>query len=131
MSCFAALIERARFQAGETVLINGATGSAGAVAVQVAKQLGAGKVIVTGRNAQELETLRALGADVVIPFDLRPENSQGTLCFFCPSKRRSVSVPTSWIIRGRFRDRGARGKGHFAADADGREQQSYVAENSR
>jgi NADPH:quinone reductase-like Zn-dependent oxidoreductase len=77
MSCFAALIERARFQAGETVLINGATGSAGAVAVQVAKQLGAGKVIVTGRNAQELETLRALGADVVIPFDLRPENSQG------------------------------------------------------
>jgi NADPH:quinone reductase-like Zn-dependent oxidoreductase len=77
MSCFAALIERARFQVGETVLINGATGSAGAVAVQVAKQLGAGKVIVTGRNAQELETLRALGADVVIPFDLRPENSQG------------------------------------------------------
>jgi NADPH:quinone reductase-like Zn-dependent oxidoreductase len=77
MSCLAALIERARFQAGETVLINGATGSAGAVAVQVAKQLGAGKVIVTGRNAQELETLRAQGADVVIPFDLRPENSQG------------------------------------------------------
>ncbi len=77
MSCFAALVERARFQAGETVLINGATGSAGIVAVQVAKQLGAGKVIVTGRNAQELEALRSLGADVVIPFDLRPENLQG------------------------------------------------------
>ncbi len=77
MSCFAALIERARFQAGETVLINGATGSAGVVAVQVAKQLGAGKVIVTGRNAHELDTLRSLGADVVIPFDLRSENPQG------------------------------------------------------
>ena len=77
MSCFAALVERARFQAGETVLINGATGSAGLVAVQVAKQLGARKVIVTGRNAQELETLRSLGADVVIPFDLRPENERG------------------------------------------------------
>lgn len=77
MSCVAALIERARFQAGETVLINGATGSAGFVAVQVAKQLGAGKVIVTGRNAQELEALRPLGADVVISFDLRPENPQG------------------------------------------------------
>lgn len=77
MSCFAALVERARFQAGETVLINGATGSAGLVAVQVAKQLGAGKVIVTGRNEQELERLRSLGADVVIPFDLRPENPQG------------------------------------------------------
>jgi NADPH:quinone reductase-like Zn-dependent oxidoreductase len=77
MSCFAALVERARFQAGETVLINGATGSAGVVAVQVAKQLGAGKVIVTGRNAQELETLHPLGADIVIPFDLRPENPDG------------------------------------------------------
>jgi len=77
MSCFAALIERARFQAGETVLINGATGSAGLVAVQIAKQLGAGKVIATGRNVQELEALRAVGADIVIPFDLRPENLQG------------------------------------------------------
>jgi NADPH:quinone reductase-like Zn-dependent oxidoreductase len=77
MSCFAALVERARFQAGETVLINGATGAAGYVAVQVAKALGAAKVIVTGRNAHELEALRSLGADVVIPFDLRPENRQG------------------------------------------------------
>jgi len=77
MSCFAALIERARFQAGETVLINGATGAAGSVAVQVAKQLGAGKVIITGRNVQELDALRSVGADVVIPFDLRPENPQG------------------------------------------------------
>jgi len=77
MSCFAALMERAHFHAGEAVLINGATGSAGFVAVQVAKQLGARKVIVTGRNVQELESLLSLGADVVIPFDLRPENLQG------------------------------------------------------
>lgn len=81
MSCFAALVERARFQAGETVLINGATGAAGLVAVQVAKQLGARKVIVTGRNAEQLETLRSLGADVVIPFDLRPNNLQGVRHF--------------------------------------------------
>jgi NADPH:quinone reductase-like Zn-dependent oxidoreductase len=58
MSCFAALVERGRFLARETVLINGATGTAGGVAVQVAKQLGAGKVIVTGRNVQQLEALR-------------------------------------------------------------------------
>lgn len=77
MSSFAALIQRARFQAGETVLINGATGAAGIIAVQVAKQLGAGKVIVTGRNARELESLRSLGADVIIPFDFRSENPQG------------------------------------------------------
>lgn len=35
---------------------------AGLIAVQVAKQLGAGKVIVTGRNAQKHDTLRPLGA---------------------------------------------------------------------
>jgi NADPH:quinone reductase-like Zn-dependent oxidoreductase len=81
MSCFAALVERARFQAGETVLINGATGAAGIVAVQVAKELGAGKVIATGRNAEELESLRSLGADLAIPFDLRPENLQGAKHF--------------------------------------------------
>lgn len=77
MSCFAALVERARLQAGETVLINGATGAAGIVAIQVAKQLGARKVIVTGRNAKELGALLSLGADEIIPFDLRPENPQG------------------------------------------------------
>lgn len=77
MSCVAALVERARFRAGETVLINGATGAAGMVAVQVAKKLRAGNVIVTGRNAHELDTLRSLGADVVIPFDLRSENHEG------------------------------------------------------
>ena len=77
MSCWAALVERACFQPGETVLINGATGSSGSVAVQVAKHLGAKKVIVTGRNVEELEGLRRLGADVVIPFDLRPGNPQG------------------------------------------------------
>jgi NADPH:quinone reductase-like Zn-dependent oxidoreductase len=77
MSCWAALVERARFQPGETVLINGATGAAGSVAVQVAKHLGAKKIIVTGRNGEELKTLRTLGADVMIPFDLRPDNPQG------------------------------------------------------
>ncbi len=77
MSCWAALVDRARFQAGETVLINGATGSAGTVAVQVARHLGAKKIIVTGRNAEDLNALRPLGADVAIPFDLRPDNPQG------------------------------------------------------
>ncbi len=81
MSCWAALGERAHFKPGETVLINGATGSSGSVAVQVARHLGAKKVIVTGRNADELNALRTLGADVVIPFDLRPDNSKGVEAF--------------------------------------------------
>src|SRR6202000_2443035 len=68
MSAWAALMERAHFKAGETVLVNGATGTAGRLAVQLAKYFGAGKVIATGRNEAELEQVKALGADVVVPF---------------------------------------------------------------
>ncbi|MGG8165879.1 zinc-binding alcohol dehydrogenase family protein [Klebsiella aerogenes] len=59
MSAWAALVKRAQFQAGETVLINGATGSAGQLAVQIARYLGAKKVIATGRNTQALTALAA------------------------------------------------------------------------
>jgi NADPH:quinone reductase-like Zn-dependent oxidoreductase len=66
MSSWAALKERARFVKGETVLISGATGIAGRLAVQVAKYLGARKVIATGRNAKVLQALPAMGADVTV-----------------------------------------------------------------
>jgi NADPH:quinone reductase-like Zn-dependent oxidoreductase len=67
MSSWAAFKERAHLKAGETVLINGATGTAGRLAVQIAKHLGARKVIATGRNAATLRSVAALGADVTIP----------------------------------------------------------------
>jgi NADPH:quinone reductase-like Zn-dependent oxidoreductase len=69
MSSWAGLTERAKLVAGESVLINGATGVSGRLAIQVAKHLGAGKVIATGRNPDVLKTLPALGADVVIALD--------------------------------------------------------------
>ncbi|ACM29919.1 quinone oxidoreductase family protein [Rhizobium rhizogenes] len=67
MSSWAAFRERARLEPGETVLINGATGTSGRLAVQIAKYLGAAKVIATGRNADSLKALERLGADVTIP----------------------------------------------------------------
>jgi NADPH:quinone reductase-like Zn-dependent oxidoreductase len=70
MSAWAAMRERAHLQPGETVLINGATGTAGRLAVQLAKYFGAAQVIATGRNEAELEELKALGADTTIPFTL-------------------------------------------------------------
>ncbi|MGV2106211.1 quinone oxidoreductase family protein [Agrobacterium vitis] len=66
ISSWMAYRERAKLNAGETVLINGATGIAGRLAVQIAKHLGAKKVIATGRNPQALQSLSALGADVTI-----------------------------------------------------------------
>ena len=66
MSSWAAFKERARLKAGETVLINGATGSAGRLAVQIARHFGAKRVIATGRNSEALRSLAALGADATI-----------------------------------------------------------------
>jgi NADPH:quinone reductase-like Zn-dependent oxidoreductase len=67
MSSWAALKERAKLTTGETVLVNGATGAAGRLAVQIAKYLGAVKVVATGRDTEALKGLTALGADVTIP----------------------------------------------------------------
>ena len=67
MSSWAAYKERAMLSAGETVLVNGATGTAGRLAVQIAKHLGAAKVIATARNLEALKSVAALGADVTIP----------------------------------------------------------------
>jgi NADPH:quinone reductase-like Zn-dependent oxidoreductase len=50
MSALLSLKERAKIVAGETVLILGATGVAGQLALQVARHLGAGRVIGAGRN---------------------------------------------------------------------------------
>ncbi|HET8574293.1 MAG TPA: zinc-binding alcohol dehydrogenase family protein [Edaphocola sp.] len=61
-----ALRFRAALQKGETVLINGATGVTGKMAVQLARYYGAKKVIATGRNGQTLKELLSMGADDII-----------------------------------------------------------------
>jgi len=57
---------KADIQPGDVVLINGATGFTGRVAIQIAKHYGAGRVIVTGRDPQSLQSLTSLGADEYI-----------------------------------------------------------------
>ena len=66
LSAWSALVWRAHLVAGETVLILGATGVTGKLAIQTAKLLGAGRVIAVGRNEQVLNTLHDLGADTTI-----------------------------------------------------------------
>lgn len=91
MSAWCALDTRAHLQSGETVLINGATGTAGRLAVQLAKYMGASKVIATGRNELELEEVKALGADVVIPFTLGPLHPSGNKAYEEKLKEQFVS----------------------------------------
>jgi NADPH:quinone reductase-like Zn-dependent oxidoreductase len=57
---------KARIEPGNVVLINGATGFTGRIAVQIAQYFGAGKIIATGRNPQSLNALLSLGADEII-----------------------------------------------------------------
>jgi NADPH:quinone reductase-like Zn-dependent oxidoreductase len=67
MSSWVALRRRVPLQPGQSLLVLGATGNAGAMAVQVAKLLGAGRVVGAGRNPERLAGLAALGADDVVP----------------------------------------------------------------
>jgi NADPH2:quinone reductase len=69
MSSWVALSARAKFVAGESVLILGATGVAGQLAVQIAKRLGARRVVGAGRNPDALKKLKDLGADAVISLE--------------------------------------------------------------
>ena len=69
MSSWVALTVRAKFVAGESVLVLGATGVAGQLAVQIAKRLGARRVIACGRNPEALAEAKALGADATISLD--------------------------------------------------------------
>ncbi|HET7327964.1 MAG TPA: zinc-binding alcohol dehydrogenase family protein [Nocardioidaceae bacterium] len=54
---------------GETVVVLGATGAAGTVAVQGAKLLGAGRVVAAGRRRDRLEPLTDIGADAIAVLD--------------------------------------------------------------
>ena len=73
MSSWAALTARAKFAAGESVLILGATGVAGHLAVQIARRLGATRVIAAGRNPEALQQAAALGADATISLEQDPD----------------------------------------------------------
>jgi NADPH:quinone reductase-like Zn-dependent oxidoreductase len=67
MSSWVALRQRVSFQPGQDVLVLGATGNAGQMAVQVARRLGAGQIIAAGRDAERLAALPALGATATVP----------------------------------------------------------------
>jgi len=75
------LIMTAQLQPGETVLIHGATGGIGTMAIQLAKAIGA-RVATTAGNAEKVGTAKAfLGADIAInyaeedfPASLRSQN---------------------------------------------------------
>ncbi len=91
MSAWLSLKERARLVAGETALIMGATGVAGQLAIQVARHLGARRIIAIGRN------LSALGnseVDSVIPLNQDDDALRGA---FAKEAEQGIDVVIDYL----------------------------------
>jgi NADPH:quinone reductase-like Zn-dependent oxidoreductase len=69
MSSWVALRRRVALEPGQSVLVLGATGNAGGMAIQIARLLGAGQVIAAGRDPERLAATQALGADITVRLD--------------------------------------------------------------
>jgi NADPH:quinone reductase-like Zn-dependent oxidoreductase len=79
MSSWVALRRRVPIEVGQGVLVLGATGNAGTMAVQVAKRLGAGRVVGAGRDASRLKALSGLGADEIVQLTEDPDATAARL----------------------------------------------------
>ncbi|MER7983588.1 zinc-binding alcohol dehydrogenase family protein [Streptomyces sp. NPDC095817] len=88
------LVEEAALRAGETVLVLGATGAVGQLAIQVAHQHGAGRVVGVARDRAALERLTDLGADAVV--ELRTDESTQELA----ERLLAVSGPVDVVLDG-------------------------------
>jgi NADPH:quinone reductase-like Zn-dependent oxidoreductase len=73
MSSWMALRRRISFKAGQKVLVLGATGNAGRMAVQIAHFLGAGYIAAAGRDPERLSALTSLGADEIVSLTGEPD----------------------------------------------------------
>lgn len=77
VAAYLPLLDAARLRVGETVLVLGATGAVGRLAVQIAKQHGAARVIGVARASAALDDVLSLGADAVVA--LRPDEDAEAL----------------------------------------------------
>ncbi|MGD0880250.1 MAG: zinc-binding alcohol dehydrogenase family protein [Acidimicrobiales bacterium] len=93
MASWVALRRRITFTAGQSVLVLGATGSAGQLAIQIARHLGAGPVVAAGRGADRLAALSGLGADDVIDLATDPESVANDMA----SKAAEVDVVLDFL----------------------------------
>lgn len=68
LTAYLMLKDGAKLQAGQTVLVQAAAGGVGTLLVQIAKQMGASKVIATASTAEKLAVAKSLGADELINY---------------------------------------------------------------
>lgn len=68
LTAYSLLHDVGRLQPGETVLVHSAAGGVGSLAVQLARLLGAGRVIGTASTSGKLDFIRGLGADAAVDY---------------------------------------------------------------
>ena len=95
LSSWLPLVWRAKLKPGETVLILGATGVSGKLAIQIAKHLGAGRVVAAGRNEHILKTLPDLGADAIITLD--QADQELTTDFIREASRKHFDIVLDYV----------------------------------
>jgi NADPH2:quinone reductase len=82
-------VRRGRIGPGDRVLVLGASGSSGRIAIQAAKLRGADRVVAAGRDVAKLEHARELGADEVVSLD-------GDLAAACGGGGPTVVLDPLW-----------------------------------
>jgi len=107
MSSWVALRRRIEFQRGQRVLVLGASGNAGRLAIQVAKRFGAKRVIAAGRDAARLAQVgadatcslddlsRAADVDVVIDYVWGEPAARAMVGLL--TNRQDLGAPLTWI----------------------------------
>ncbi|MEX2160517.1 MAG: zinc-binding dehydrogenase [Anaerolineales bacterium] len=88
LTAWHSLVKRGDLQAGETVLIVGASGGVNSACLQIAKYLGA-QVIVVGSNAAKLKLAESLGADHLID---RTIDSDWSKAAYSLTRKRGVDL---------------------------------------
>lgn len=63
------VVTRGGLSVGETVVVLGATGVVGQVALQAARSRGAGRIVAVGRDQGRLDELKIMGVDAIVPID--------------------------------------------------------------
>lgn len=96
MSARLTLTQRAKLRRDETVLILGATGVTGKLAVQIAKLLGAGRIVAAGRNERVLSTLHEFGADAIIRIDKPGQDLRETFAHEAGNSGFSLIIDYLW-----------------------------------
>jgi NADPH:quinone reductase-like Zn-dependent oxidoreductase len=89
ISAWLSLAYKGKLKKGDTVLILGATGITGKLAVQIARHLGAGKIIAMGRNK---EALNNLGVDLTISLNQSDDDVKQAI------KAEAVKTPFDVVI---------------------------------